>query len=104
MLPQLLLCEKPPLTATVVFRVLLRLLNRVTNCGGLEEPTALLPKSSVTGCIASGAAPVPERPTSTALALFAPKIVSAPEAGATVVGLKLTLIVQLAWAASDAPQ
>jgi hypothetical protein len=75
---------------------------KVTGCGELELPTPTLPKLTAPGKSETFAVPVPVR-----LAVWVPALsstVSVPVRVPVCVGVKVTLMVQLEFAASEVPQ
>jgi hypothetical protein len=81
-----------------------RLFVNVTVFAELANPTTWFPNDSVAGDIAACRTPVPVNDTVCGLLLAASVRVRVPVRLPVVVGVKVTLIVQLEFAASDVPQ
>jgi len=78
---------------------------KVMDCAVLVVPTARFPKARlVEERLTAGATPVPERATACAVPLALPAILRAAEAAPMAEGVKVTLIAQLAPAATLDPQ
>ena len=104
--PQLLVCAKSPLAVMpVMLNGTVPLLVSVTDWVALVVPTGWLPKLGLVGDnVAAGPVPVPDRATVCGLPLALSVTVSVPVREPPVVGVKVTLIVQLALAATVPPQ
>ena len=108
--PQLLAWAKSPALTPespmlLMVKVPLPELVRVTVCPALVVPTVWFPKLRLEGeTLAADAVPVPERATVWGLPVALSVIVRAAERFPVAAGLKLTLIVQLAPAATLDPQ
>jgi hypothetical protein len=103
LLPQVVVRAKPaPLTAVVnPVSVVLWLLVMVITCAGLVVAVAWFPNASDVGETVTGATEVPESATLCAPAAVKAKV---PVNEPATVGLNVTVYVQLAPAASEAPQ
>ena len=107
--PQLLVCAKslalvPASARLVMLKVALPVLLRVTVCAVLVVLTAWLPKARLVGERPStGAVPVPERLTVCGLPLALSEMLSEAARLPLAEGVNLTLIVQLAPAATELP-
>jgi hypothetical protein len=80
------------------------LLLTVTVSAALVVVTAWLPKARVAGLTVTGTTPFPVSETVCGLLLAPSVTVSVPVRLPVVVGVKVTLIVQFEFAASDVPQ
>ena len=88
-----------------MFKVALPVLLRVTVCAELVISTGWLPKARLAGeRLARAAAPVPERLTVCGLLLALSVMLSEAVRLPLAEGVNLTLIVQLALAATELPQ
>jgi galactitol-specific phosphotransferase system IIB component len=109
-LPQVLLWAKSPALVPVIARLEilmapLPLLLRVAVCAALLVPTDCFPKERLVGeRPSSGAVPVPERLTACGLPMALSVMLTEAVRLPLAEGLKVTLIVQLAPAATELPQ
>ena len=109
-LPQVLVCIKSPALVPVMARLeivkaALPVLVRVTACAVLVVPTDWLPKERLAGArLTAGAVPVPVRLTVWGLPTALSAMVSEGARLPLADGVKVTLIVQLAPAATLDPQ
>jgi hypothetical protein len=105
--PQLLVCVKSPEfvpvteTLTLVMAELV-LFDSVNGCGEPELPTPMLPKLKLAGVSVTAPTPVPDSVDDCVPALSFTVIDAEREPAA--VGVKVTLMVQLEFAASEVPQ
>ena len=97
--------EKSPLAAKdKELRVVVRLLVMVSVCAALVLPTTVEAKVRLVGAIVTGRTPVPLRLATCGESLPVSETTTAPETAAAAEGVKVTLMVQLAPAASAPPQ